>query len=156
MSKIESVPVPSASLLAEFGPPGAYRDCYAREVPSVGEAASLEAFVTRFYCSAAFRPERIVLGLAGHRSTNADAAALARGDADTFAMWRVIERREDELLLQDKRGATASWFSVRDSAAAGQTTTLLFGSWVGQPDRPLVKALIPFHRWYSRWLLGGV
>lgn len=34
-------------------------------------------------------------------------------------------------------------------------TTLWFGRAVRHPDRALVTALMPFHRWYSRRLLAG-
>lgn len=154
MAKIEGIAVPQGSLLAEFGAPDAYRDCFAREVPG---AVSLEEFVERFYCSAAFRPERIALGLIGRGADNSDAQAVARGKADNFAAWTVIERRANEILLQDFQEATASWFTVQPSEKSNtQSTKLLFGSWVGQPDRGIVKALMPFHRWYSRFLLSGV
>jgi len=90
MAKIENIAVPKGSLLAEFGPPGAYRDCFIREVPG---SVKLEQFVERFYCSAAFRPERIVLGLIGKGASNADARAVARGEVESFAAWSVVERR---------------------------------------------------------------
>ncbi len=150
MAKIESIAVPKGSLLAEFDPPVAYRDCFMREVSGT---VSLEAFIERFYCSTAFRLERIALGLIGRGANNADAQAVAHGKVDSFAAWTVIERREDQILLQDFQGATASWLSVQPN---GQSTRLLFGSWVRKPDRPIVKALMPFHRWYSRVLLGSV
>jgi len=167
MAKVSEVPVPEGSLLAQFGggprsKQEPYRDCWMREVPGM---VSLEEFVTRFYCSPAFRPERLLLSLISRGASNADAEKLARGEAGSFAAWNVVERRGDELLLQDFRGATASWLSVEmgdpssSSEAVGQqkpSTKLLFGSWVGEPDRGVVKALMPFHRWYSRVLLGGV
>lgn len=154
MAKIEPIPVPPDSLLAAFGPASAYRDTFTRTVPG---SVSLEGFITRFYCSMAFRPERLALGLIGRGASNAGAMKLARAETQSFAAWNVIERRDDQILLQDFSGATASWLSVRpESSDTGLGTQLLFGSWVGQPDRPLVKALMPFHRWYSRWLLSGV
>ncbi len=190
MTKIYAIPVPDGSLLAEFDPPEAYRDCYVRRESG---SVSLEQFIERFYCSWAFRPERIALGLIGRGASSEEARKLARGEVDSFAAWMVIERRSAnglvaehgpegsaratarpqarkgrgdrsadalrntknaEILLQDFRGATASWLSVKPSADGG--TELLFGSWVGKPERGVVKALIPFHRWYSRVLLGGV
>lgn len=176
MSAANPCDVPKGSLLAEFGPESAYRDCFYRDQSHAsGQPTTLEAFVTRFYSSAAFRPERFILGLVGHAGSDADAQALARGEADQFAVWRVVERRGPspigepgetdaptgaptsaptggELLLQDKTGATASWLSVQPRETH---TRLLFGSWVGRPDKPLVKALMPFHRWYSRRLLAS-
>ncbi len=196
MATIYAIPVPDGSLLAEFGPPPGvqsepYRDCFMRRESG---AVSLEQLIERFYCSWAFRPERIALGLIGRGASSEDARKLARGEVESFAAWTVIERRHanvlvaehgpagsaratarpqaregrgdrapdgvrktnthNEILLQDFQGATASWLSVRPSANGG--TELLFGSWVGKPDRGVVKALMPFHRWYSRVLLGGV
>ncbi|MEL6530653.1 MAG: hypothetical protein AAFQ27_11875 [Pseudomonadota bacterium] len=150
MAEIESIPVPPDSLLAQFGAPSAYRDCFRCEVP---ETVSLTQFIERFYCSTAFRPERIVLGLIGKGASNADAAAVARGTTDRFAAWTVVERHEDQILLQDFRQSTASWLAVQPHEAS---TTLLFGSWVGEPEGAIVKALMPFHQWYSRVLLRGV
>ncbi|MEO1046340.1 MAG: hypothetical protein AAFX04_12935 [Pseudomonadota bacterium] len=150
MSKIDSIAVPPDSLLAEFGPTHAYRDCFAR---CVAGQVSLADFIARFYGSWAFRPERLILGLIGRGASDADAIRLANAEAQSFAAWNVVQRREREILLQDFRGTTASWLSVQHH---GDSTTLLFGSWVGQPERATVKALMPFHRWYSRVLLGGV
>ncbi len=194
MTKITAIPVPQGSLLAEFGPPPdsttqPYRDCFVRRET---DAVTLEQFVERFYCSWAFRPERLALGLIGRGASSADARRLARGETENFAAWTVIDRRSAsdflaehgpegsasptgrpqarkgrgnrtpdgvrntknaEILLQDFQGATASWLSVRPSADGG--TELLFGSWVGKPDRGVVKALMPFHRLYARVLLGG-
>lgn len=157
------IALPPGSLLAEFCGPEDYRDCFERTVPG---NVSLGELIERFYCSMAFRPERVLLGLIGRGASNLDAAALARGEADGIAAWKVVGRREPprssskavaqqghEILLQDFQGATASWLSVRPGADAA--TALLFGSWVGKPDRALIKALMPFHRWYSRVLLGG-
>ncbi|WOE75261.1 hypothetical protein [Alterisphingorhabdus coralli] len=150
MTSIESIPVPPDSLLAQFGPAHASRDCFARTVPGT---VSLTDFVERFYCSWVFRPERLALGLIGHGASNADARQLAHGKAQRFSAWNVIERRDTEILLQDVLGATASWLAVQYH---GETTTLLFGSWVGKPSQNRSRILGPFHRWYSRVLLGGV
>ena len=149
MTKIEAVPLPDDSLLARFGAPEAYRDCFRREVPG---QVSLEQFIERFYCSRAFRPERILLGLISKGASNLDAKRLANGEVQRFAAWNVVEHNDAEILLQDFRGTTASWLCVRPLETS---TELLFGSWVGEPERGIVKALMPFHRWYSRVLLGG-
>ncbi|MEO1221334.1 MAG: hypothetical protein AAFY42_08290 [Pseudomonadota bacterium] len=155
MAKVTEIPVPEGSLLAQFGPPPGltaepYRDCWSRTEP--GEV-TLEQFIERFYCSRTFRPERMLLGLIGRGGSSEDARRLARGEVQSFAAWNVVERRERELLMQDFSGATASWLSVE---ALEGSTRLMFGSWVGRADSPLVRALMPFHSWYSRVLLGGV
>jgi len=180
---VAPTPIPPGSLLADFGAQDAYRDCFAREV---AEVVTLPQLIERFYCSWAFRPERILLGLIKRGASSEDARRLARGEIDEFAAWKVVNRRysdnglvaehgateaslsertrtpaleagthkNEEILLRDFRGATASWLSVEPLPSGG--TRLLFGSWVGQPDRGLVKALMPFHRFYSKVLLGGV
>ena len=157
MATVTASPVPEDSLLAAFGGPGDYRDCFTRDV--AGDV-SLSEFIERFYCSAAFRPERMVLGLLGRGASNADAKAVARGETDEFCVWKVTERRETEALLDSKRTGTASWFAVEplpsSSAAVGQQTRLYFGSWVGNLDQSGWKAMLQPHVWYSRFLLGGV
>lgn len=150
MAKVSPCDVPPGSLLAEFGGPENYRDCFVRTVPT---AVSLSALIEAFYTSAAFRPERLVLGLIRRGASNADTAALARGEAESFAAWDMIERTETEILLRDFQGATANWLSVQPQGDG--PTRLLFGSWLREPDRRIVRALIPFHVWYSKVLLGG-
>lgn len=193
MVRVTACDVPEGSLLAGYGGPGDYRDCFCREVPGV---VSLTEFIERFYCSAAFRPERLALGLMGRGASNADARALARGKTDRIAVWEVIERRSaqascqgadpgerpasrkpdrasagpegrgdrsadalrntktlSEILLHSKGTGTASWLAVEP---LGDSTRLLFGTWVGKPERPIMLALYRLHRLYSQILLGGV
>jgi len=160
MRKVREVEVPQDSLLAHFGGPDDYRDAFCREVP--GEV-SLEQFIERFYCSMAFRPERLVLGLLGRSASNADARALARGEADGIAVWEVVGRREAEVLLESPDTGTASWLAVEavpssSSAAVGKTsarTRLLFGSWVGRVGETGWRFMLRPHVWYSRVLLAG-
>lgn len=149
MDRVTACDVPEGSLLAGFGEPGDYRDCFCREVPGT---VSLSAYIERFYCSPAFRPERLVLGLMGRGASNADARALARGETDRIAVWEVIERRESEILLLSRGTGTASWLAVEPG---GDRTRMLFGTWVGNPERPVMLALHGLHRLYSRMLLGG-
>ena len=77
MFDVSACEVPESSLLTQFGGPEDYRDCFCREV--AGEV-TLEQYIERFYCSMAFRPERIVLGLMGRGASNEDARKLARGE----------------------------------------------------------------------------
>ena len=169
MSSVTQIDVPPGSLLAGFGSAADYRDCFAREVPG---DVDLAQFIERFYCSMVFRPERLTLRLIGRGASNEDAARLAAGKADGIALWQVVERRETEILLQASRTGTASWLAVEalpsssealgpdktpsSSAAAGQKTRLLFGSWVKGIDQSGWKAMLVPHVWYSRLLLGGV
>lgn len=150
MASVSAHAVLEGSLLAEFGGPGDYRDCFARDVP--GEV-SLADFIERFYCSMAFLPERAVLGLIGGHSSSSDARAVARGEADRFGAWEVVARRDREALLNSKGTGTASWFAVEP---LDHGTRLLFGSWVGNLDQSGWKAMLRPHVWYSRFLLGAV
>ena len=150
MSKVSAIPIPPSSLLAGFGGEHDYRDCFVREVP--GEVP-LSDLIERFYCSRAFRPERVVLGLIGKGATNEDARALARGEADGIALWSVVERRENEILLTAGITNTASWLAVEQGEG---TTRLLFGSWVRKLDQSGWRFMRAAHDWYSRALLSAV
>ncbi len=135
----------------------AFADAYWLDLP--GPAVELAAFVEAFYTTRLFKLERLVLRLAGLPSSDAQAAAVAQSQSERFAAWRVLTRREPELLLIDVNGSTCSWFQV-ESQAGG--TRLWFGSAVipsrlgpdGQPQFGRVfDALLGVHRHYSRALL---
>lgn len=140
---------------------GAYTDCYVTEVATgVRQAAYVEAF----YTGALFKLERFLLShLASLPSTDAQAADLASGTTGVFAAWRVEERTEDQLLMCDLRGRTRSWLMVVPGAEPCVSTRLYFGSAVvpvinksGQATLGFtVKALLGFHRLYSRALLSA-
>ena len=159
MGSVRQVEVPPDSLLARYGSAQDYRDCFAREVAG---NVTLEQFIERFYCSASFRPERVVLGLIGRGASNADARALARGETDSFAVWEVVERSDlpsgseavgherPEILLHSKDTGTASWLAVEAGADA---TTLYFGSWVGNLGQSGWRFMQQAHVMYSRVLL---
>lgn len=150
MPAIRACPLPADSLLARHSRPGDHTDCYTVDVPG---AVGLEAFVEAFYTSRGFLPERWVLTLVGRGATRADARRLARAETDRFAAWRVEDRTDRELLLQDYLGRTRSWLAVEPLAAGG--TRLCFGSgimWRGKGDG-LFRALLGFHAVYSRVLL---
>lgn len=150
MITLREIPVPEASLLAQFGKEGDYRDCFAREV--AGEVG-LALFVERFYGSRAFLPERLVLKALGTPASSAEARAFARGETDRFGAWRLVERKDAELLAVSKDTNTASWFAVEPIEDG---TRLLFGSWVGSIGESGWKALLRAHVWYSRGLLASV
>ncbi|MDJ0978204.1 MAG: hypothetical protein QNI87_06690 [Erythrobacter sp.] len=162
MSAVKPCKVPERSLLSLYGGPKDYRDCYYKDVP--GEV-SLSVFVESFYTSKAFLPERLLLGLITRRASNEHARAVARGISDRFAAWRVVERDDDEILLESADTNTASWFGAEPiedgtrpssgSAAVGHTR-LYFGSWVGNLDESRWKKFQGAHVWYSKALLAGV
>jgi hypothetical protein len=133
----------------------------------VDRAVSLGDYVTAFYTSAAFRPERVILSLLlGMASTDAQAAQLGEGMTDEFAAWHVEQRSADQILLCDHQSRTRSWLMVapieEDGAQTG--TRLYFGTAVTQVDknrggravaRFVFWALLWFHKLYARVLLWG-
>jgi hypothetical protein len=163
MTAILPCPLPEHALLQRYAGPGGYADCYAVELP---RKVSHAQFVEAFYTTAAFKLERWILRVAAKRpSTDDDAALLARGESETFAAWSVEARAADQLLLCDMAGRTRSWLMV--TALPTQDTNgtrLYFGSAVVAQRDPqtgqgrmgwLFRALLGFHRLYSRILLGA-
>jgi hypothetical protein len=126
-------------------------------VTHVPGSVTLPDYVTAFYTTPIFRTERALLRLAGRPSTDAEARAVAEGTQDDFAVWTNPIRAENELLMQERSGATASWFMVQ---AEGDQTALFFGSTVrpksGGSEMPFTfKALLGVHNAYSRILLAS-
>ena len=146
-------PVPRDALLHRYvEQDGCYVDCY--EVMHPMEA-DLSDFIGAFYTTRLFRLERFVLQIGlRRRIRDADVGALAAGGM-SFAAWTVEDRVAGQILLCDLSGATRSWLAV--APKEGGTTRLLFGSAVVPGDRgtlgPVVRAIIPLHRAYSRALL---
>ena len=151
--------LPPGAVLQKYARDGAFTDCYAVDVPgSVTQARFVEAF----YCGRLFKPERLLIRLfLSRNSTDAQARELAAGQADTFAAWRVEERRPDQLLMCDIGGRTRSWLMT---VPEGAMTRLYFGSAVVPVRDPKTgearmgrrfEALLGFHRLYSRLLLAG-
>ncbi|MBV7265276.1 hypothetical protein [Erythrobacter ani] len=166
MAKVIACKVPEGSLLAQFGGPGDYRDCFVRDVPNIeGREVTLARFIERFYCSMAFLPERLILKALGTPASRADARALARGEMERFGAWKLVERQDArsssgavarknaQALLESKDTNTASWFCVEPREGG---TRLYFGSWVGGIDQSGWRAMLAAHVWYSRMLLGGI
>ena len=152
MSKIIQTAPPAGSLIAPFAEKEAhYVDAFRQDT---GEDVRLSDYIAAFYTTPLFRAERAVLRLTARApSSDADATALAAGVSDTFAIWTVEARRDDEILLADRSGRTKSWLHV----APGQ---VWFGSVVVPVARggtltlgPVFHALLGFHQIYSRLLL---
>lgn len=146
--------VPPDTLLASCQRAGAYTDCYVTEFARV---IALPEYVEAFYTTPLFKVERLILRLLVSRpSSDQDAKALATGNANTFAAWRVEGRGADQVLLADISGKTRSWLMVAP-AASGQHTRLHFGSAIipgrnGQLGWSF-RLLLGFHKLYSRALL---
>jgi hypothetical protein len=162
MASIQVCTLPDDALLAEYQRNGAYTDCYATEVShSVSHAQYVEAF----YTGSVFKFERLLLSwFASRPSTDAQARELAGGALSTFSAWRVEARTADQLLMCDLSGRTRSWLMAAPVHAT-TSTRLYFGSAVvpvrgqGGSGAPTMgfpfKALLGFHRLYSRVLLDA-
>ncbi|WP_299280273.1 hypothetical protein [uncultured Tateyamaria sp.] len=153
--QIDEITTPDGSLIADYARRvGYYTDCF--ETP-VAAPVSLPDFITAFYTQPLFRAERVVLRLLARApSSDAEVAALASGRGETFAVWRVEARRDDQILLAERSGRTMSWLQATPDA-------LRFGSVVvpvpgrgGAPTLgPVFQSLMGAHKVYSRALLSG-
>lgn len=144
-------PLPADALLSRYEQRG-HVDCYVTVVPG---GHDLSKYIAAFYSSAAFRPERWLLGvLLDKWAGAAEIAALAAGSTTRFAAWTVEDRSADQILLCDYQGRTRSWLKVEPGAGG---TRLYFGSAVVRAssgaERATFAALLGFHRWYSLRLL---
>jgi hypothetical protein len=166
MSSILQEPVPEESLLKTFR--GGVRpdrwghqgDCFS---VSVDRLVSLADFVFAFYTSPVFRIERVILAVvAKSPSSDVQARAVAEGKGDEFAIWRVAERKETQLLMCDRYEKTRSWFRV--VPVGDRATIMQFGSAVASRRDPQTgvvsmsrrfRWLMGFHVLYSRVLLGA-
>ena len=163
MSVVRTCDLPDGALLGRYLQGGAYADCYVAEVAG---AVTQAGYVEAFYTTAVFKIERRLLAwFAARPSTDLQAEELAAGRTDSFAIWRVEGRGADQLLLSDLRGRTRSWLMAAPVGEGGcARTRLYFGSAVvpvkdarsGRPRLGLpFRALLGFHKLYSRVLLGA-
>ncbi len=156
MSTINKCDVPEDSLLDTYATElNAYADCYYCELQG---RVSLEAYINAFYKTPLFKLERFLLKLfASASSTDQDVVALASNQSNYFALWKLTERTETQILLN--AGRTSSWLSIHPQEKG---TRLYFGSAVtakfhkqnGKTEMGfLFSALLGFHDLYSRALL---
>ncbi len=149
---IRSVELPADALLDRYCKAGDFTDCRVVVLP---RSVSLAELIAAFYSSAAFRPERWLLGMLLGRGANAaDVASLAAGTTERFAAWTVEAREPDQILLCDFQNKTRSWLMIEPLP---QGTRLYFGSAVVTArtgfDSFVFRALLGFHRAYSHVLL---
>jgi hypothetical protein len=161
---VEQQPVPDDALLRTYrggNRPelwGRYGDCFTIEVD---RAVTLTQWVFAFYTSPLFRIERFILRvLAKAPSNDQQAEDVATGRRETFAIWVVGARTEDQLLMCDRYGKTRTWFRIVPQAWGG--TMLQFGSAVAARPGPGAtgmsggfKLLLEAHKMYSRLLIGA-
>jgi hypothetical protein len=123
-------------------------DCFSIAVDRV---VSLADFVFAFYTSPVFRIERLILSVVARaKSSDSDARAVAQGSSQEFAVWRVAERTEMQVLMCDRYEKTRSWFRVVPTD--GGRTVLQFGSAVAA-RRNLQTGAVTLGRGF-RWLMG--
>jgi hypothetical protein len=156
---VQRCELPPDALLQRHRASGAYTDCYCTEV---AHAVSHADYVGAFYTTAVFKLERLILRVfAARGSTDAQAAALARGEVERFAAWSVEGRAPNQLLLCDFTQRTRSWLMVMPLPSG---TLLYFGSAVVPVHDPRTgashlgfgfNALLGFHKLYSRVLLSA-
>lgn len=153
--QIDETPAPTASLIAPFAQmAGHYTDCFCTENPS---AAGLSDLILAFYTQPLFQAERVVLRvLARVPSTDAQAAELAAGTRDSFAVWTVQGRRDSEVLLADASGRTMSWLQADAQALRFGSVVVPVAGRRGKPTLgPVFHSLEGAHKVYARALLSG-
>ena len=151
--KIDERTPPNDSLIAPYAAmEGHYADCFV----AVGARADLPDLIGAFYTQPLFKAERLVLRVAaGAPSTDADVAALARGDTDRLAVWTVARRTGTEILLTDASGRTMSWLRAGDDVAFGSVIVPVRDRWGRLTLGPVFQSLVGAHKLYSRALLAG-
>ena len=151
--------LPPDAFLQRYAGNVGYADCFRVDVPGT---IGLGRYVEAFYTTRLFKAERAILSLAGHPSSDAEAALVAQGETSRFAAWHVEARAYDQLLMCDVTARTRSWFRVVSNRDGD--TTLYFGSAVtsvetgkaGRKSMGLVfNVLMPVHILYSRALLAA-
>ncbi len=152
--------LPVASLLEPYQKRLAYTDAYSLDLK---RPVGLSDFIEAFYTTGLFKLERLILAtLVAKPSTDAQARALALGVSTKFAAWTVESRTDNQIVMCDYLNKTRSWLMCVPQGA--ESTRLYFGSAI-VPDRILPNGeahlgtgfhlLVPFHKVYSRALLGA-
>ena len=139
---------------------GCYTDCYQIDVDGPPD---FQRYIRLFFDTWIFRLERRILALSGQKfATTEDVEALACGEIDRFAAWRVEKRTANELLMTAQKGRIRTWLYLPADRNDLDKTRLMFGSAVlpvetGDASKKrlgwVIRFLLPFHRFYSRLLL---
>ena len=153
--KIEEITAPEGTLIAGYAErDGHYTDCFET---SVSQPVALADFVRAFYTQPLFRAERLVLRIAARQqSTDTEVEALAQGQAQAFAVWRVEARNDTEVLMADRSGRTLSWLMVTETAVRFGSVVVPVRTTSGKLTLgPVFNSLLKAHVVYSRALLAG-
>ncbi|GAA6208971.1 hypothetical protein NBRC116601_22640 [Cognatishimia sp. WU-CL00825] len=160
MRMITAGPLPAKAFLKTLeSDPQNYVDCYATRI---GKPVSLEELISALFNTLPFRIERHILRVFARQSTaDKEVADLAKGTANHFAMWQVLQRNETQVLMRVGPGPIHTWMMVKTDGAG---TDLFFGSAVttrrGKDGKAKGKGVLFwslhwFHKLYSRVLLGS-
>jgi len=145
---VRAIPVPKDALLARYTGRG-HVDAFETDIL---KEAPLQDCIGAFFDSWVFRIERRILATAMRApSSSADVASLARGEADAIAVWHVVQRTDDQILLRVPDTPVRTWLAV-----SGRH--LRFGSALVSDAGALpmtYRLSLPFHAIYSRILLGA-
>ena len=158
MAKITQIPPPDDSFLHALAcQTGVYADCFEATVAcDIPQSDAFQRFVFAFFDSQVFRVERAILRLAGKApKARSDPKALALGETDAFAAWRVERRADTEILLVVPNTPIRTWLALQKE---GSVARLRFGSSIlpqEVKDTPLwsFRVPLPAHVVYSRLLL---
>lgn len=159
MIRVEERDSPKDSLLHQYTEkPGCHADAFMAEI---NFTPSLKDYITAMFGSPVFRIERVLLAVAAATPTfKKDLTAFALAEKDSFALWKTMERSDQELLMEVEKGRVRTWLMVEPTE--GETSKLWFGSAIVPKTTPsrevgdigfTFKALMGFHKLYSRILL---
>ncbi|MBL4799533.1 MAG: hypothetical protein JKY50_19190 [Oleispira sp.] len=162
MPKVFATELPSNALSVIYKEQGAFVDCYYIDIE---KDIKLENYIQTFYTTALFKLERSLLSLVTFKRTHDDAAVkLSLGESDTYSIWTVEGREDNQIMLRDFSGNTRSWLMVTKPSDNEVNTRLYFGSVVvpkgktknGQASFGVLFNLLgKFHHVYSRALLSA-
>ncbi len=160
MPKVIATALPSNALSAAYKEQGAFVDCYYIDIAT---DISLAEYIQAFYTTAIFKLERSLLSLATFKRTKDDEAVkLSLGESDTYSIWTVEGREDNQVMLRDFTGNTRSWLMVEKASGSEMNTRLYFGSVVVPKSKAengqasfgvLFNLLSKFHQVYSKALL---
>jgi len=164
---IKACPLPDISLLNTYKNNGSYTDCYTTDILT---DISHQQYIQAFYGTNIFKLERAILKWTlAKPSSDQQVTLLANNEINSFGVWDVEKRCNDQLLMCDHFKRTRSWLMVEPIKCKNQSenknggkTRLYFGSAVvplkhDQTDKPsfgfIFHALSLFHKLYSIALL---
>ena len=160
MMSVNMAPNPEDGFLKDYDAiDGAHTDCFCTDIECL---VTLEDFITAFFSTPIFKLERLLLRIfVGAKTTEEDVAALASGEASSFATWETEKRNQTQISLAVHNSPIRTWLKVEPKPETS-TTQLYFGSAVlptlkdhsGRPKLGVfICALMGFHMLYSRILL---